>query len=276
MKLYLLSLSALLVCACRKDVDAADKGRSYNPPVGENPTDPIPRDQLPTIPPPAEPMPPVDPMRPVDPTRNASAQNPPVTPPTSPQSDPLADPTIPPKVDEDTGIDPLPTPPEGEPIPEVGKSPDLPGDLPGPHITPADQKFVQQATYGGLFEVAASQLVLDESESDPHRRFAQEMVDEHRQLNKDLAELMRIKSGDVPATLDAVHQRMLDDLTKLDASQLDGAYREAQITVHDEAIRLFDGATSAVDDPELLAFAQRVLPTLREHRRELDQLHESP
>ncbi|MCE9595699.1 MAG: DUF4142 domain-containing protein [Planctomycetes bacterium] len=266
MKLYLLSLSALLMCACRKDVEAADVGRSYNPPVGENPTDPIPRDPLPTV------TPPVEPMRPVEPTRKDPLQNPPVTPPTSSLSDPLADPTLPPRLDEDVGLDSLPLPPDGVPIPEVGATP----DLPAPQITPADQKFVQQASYGGLFEVAASQLVLDKSESDPHRRFAQQMVDEHRQLNKDLADLMRIKGGDVPATLDAVHQRMLDDLTKLDASQLDGAYREAQITVHDEAIRLFDGASSAVDDPELLAFAQRVLPKLREHRRELDGLHETP
>jgi putative membrane protein len=259
MKLYLLSLSALLVCGCRKDVDTAEKSTSYNPPVGENPADPVPNDRLPVTPPPNEPLPPVHmPTPPVNPEEEPLRE---------PPSDSLAD-------SNDTGvilpeIDPNAVPPDAPP--DVA-----PPEAPAPFLTPADQKFVQQAAYCSLFEIQSSQLVLEKSSSDPHRRFAQTMVDDHGRSNKELADLVRLKGGDVPSTLDSAHQRMLDDLSKLDATQLDTAYRDAQVTVHDEAIRLFDGASSSVDDPELLDFAQRALPSLRDHRRELDGLHENP
>ncbi|MCC6405588.1 MAG: DUF4142 domain-containing protein [Planctomycetes bacterium] len=149
-------------------------------------------------------------------------------------------------------------------------------DAPKAAMTPDDLQFVQQSTYDGLYAVLASQLALEKSTSEPHRRFAQKLIDEHSASNKELADLVRIKGGEVPTTLDASRQRKLDELDALEPQAFDGAYRDAQIQAHEDSIRRFEDAAGVVDDPELLTFAQRLLPTLREHRRELDELHETP
>ncbi|MBI5434754.1 MAG: DUF4142 domain-containing protein [Planctomycetes bacterium] len=151
-----------------------------------------------------------------------------------------------------------------------------PEPTPDPTLTPDDLQFVQQAAYDGLYAVLSSQLALEKSTSEPHRSFAQKLIDEHSASNKELADLVRIKGGEAPTTLDASRQRKLDELDALEPPAFDGAYRDAQIQAHEDSIRQFEDAASVVDDPELLTFAQRVLPKLREHRRELDELHETP
>lgn len=149
-------------------------------------------------------------------------------------------------------------------------------DTPVAPFTPEDLQFIQQATYSGLFEVMASQLALEKSTSEPHLRFAQRMIEEHGGTNRELADLVRIKGIEVPNSLDPTHQRRFDTLTNTEPAQFDAAFVDAQIETHDAAIRSFEAAARSVDDPELIAFVQRVLPALKEHRLELDDLRQVP
>ena len=140
----------------------------------------------------------------------------------------------------------------------------------GKNLTADDLDFIEQAAYGGMFEVKSSELALDEQVSSETRSFAQMMVDDHGKANRELEGLASRKGFHVPVGLDADHQRKLDKLATLDGSEFERAYLDAQREGHDAAIELFERAAKDCKDAELKSFASRTLPTLRKHRAELD------
>jgi putative membrane protein len=138
-------------------------------------------------------------------------------------------------------------------------------------LSAEDRKFVEKANQGGIFEVKTSRLALEKSVSGPTREFAQMMIDDHGKANRDLEAIVKKKGGRVTDVLDAEHQEKLDQLRTKDGRDFEAAYRDAQTKSHDEAIRLFERASKEADDADIRYFANRLLPTLREHRKHLDE-----
>jgi putative membrane protein len=138
-------------------------------------------------------------------------------------------------------------------------------------LSAEDKKFVENATQGGLFEVRSSRLALEKSVSGPTREFAQMMIDDHGKANRDLDAIVKKKGGRTTDLLDEKHQQMIDKLMTMEGREFEREYHDAQVKGHDEAIRLFERAAKECDDSDLRYFANRLLPTLREHRKHLDE-----
>jgi putative membrane protein len=138
-------------------------------------------------------------------------------------------------------------------------------------LTDNDRKFAMEAAQGGMFEVKSSQLALDKGVSGSTREFAQMMVDDHGKANRDLESLVRKKGGTVPTALDAEHQEKLDALADLNGKEFERKYHEEQVKGHDDTIALFERYAKNADDADIRAFANRLLPTLRTHRKHLDE-----
>jgi putative membrane protein len=133
-----------------------------------------------------------------------------------------------------------------------------------------DRKFVTQAAQGGMFEVRSSRLALEKNTSAPTRDFAQMMLDDHGKANRDLERLVSKKGGTLADELDAEHQARIDELSRLEGREFERKYHDAQVKAHDQAIRLFERCSRECDDQDLRAFANRLLPKLRDHRKHLD------
>jgi putative membrane protein len=144
-------------------------------------------------------------------------------------------------------------------------------DMREPHDTFSsdDRKFIEAAMIGGLFEVQSSRTAQLKDISRAALDFAQMMVDDHGRSNRDLDLIARAKGLIPPMHLDARHQIELEDLQRLDGPVFERAYRASQARAHDDAIELFERSAKKVDDAQLSAFIERLLPTLREHRQHL-------
>ncbi len=134
-----------------------------------------------------------------------------------------------------------------------------------------DQKFVTGATQGGMFEVKSSQLALDKGVTGSTRDFAQMMIDDHGKANRDLESLAHKKGATISNTLEAQHQEMLDELSSLTGKEFERKYHADQVKGHDAAIALFERYSKDAADADIKAFANRMLPTLRAHRKHLDE-----
>lgn len=134
----------------------------------------------------------------------------------------------------------------------------------------ADRSFVEEATLGGLFEVATARLALEHDLSPQLREFAERMIADHTSGNEELADVAHERGLDVPEDLDAAHQRQLDELARAEGPAFEHAYREQQIEAHDAAIELFARASRDCEEADLRAFAERTLPKLRAHRSHLE------
>ena len=142
---------------------------------------------------------------------------------------------------------------------------------PGAGAGPADNRFIENAIRGGMFEIRSSRLALQKVMSGPTRDFAEMMVEDHDKANRELEDWARTLGGTIPTTLDAAQQEQLDQLAKLEGKEFERAYHEAQVKAHDGAINLFEKAAKDCESNALKTYATTTLTTLREHRRKLDE-----
>ncbi|AJP57681.1 hypothetical protein UC34_13155 [Pandoraea vervacti] len=130
-----------------------------------------------------------------------------------------------------------------------------------------DVEFVDKAQKAGKAEVQASQLAVQRSNNPSVKRFAQQMVADHSKANEALRQLAAKKGVAVPN--DPGVNPDVEALKGKKGREFDVAYLNlAGPDAHEQAVTLFQTEAEKGQDPDLKAFAQRTLPTLRHHLSE--------
>ena len=129
------------------------------------------------------------------------------------------------------------------------------------------QDFVNKVAISDLFEIQSSQLAQAKNADADTKPFAEKMVSDHQKTSSELKAL--VESGKVKATLpmslDAEHQKMLDDLKAKNGNDFDRSYDQIQLKAHQDAVALFEAYSKTGDNPELKSWAATTLPHLKEH-----------
>jgi putative membrane protein len=129
------------------------------------------------------------------------------------------------------------------------------------------QDFVNKVAISDLFEIQSSQLAQAKNADADTKPFAEKMVSDHQKTSSELKAL--VDSGKVKATLptslDAEHQKMLDDLKAKNGNEFDRSYDQIQLKAHQDAVALFEAYSKTGDNPELKSWAATTLPHLKEH-----------
>jgi putative membrane protein len=130
----------------------------------------------------------------------------------------------------------------------------------------ADARFVMQAAEGGMLEVAKGKLAAQKGAHEGVKQFGQKMVDDHTKANEELKSLASSKNITLPADAPKGRaQAALSKLEKLDGAAFDRAYVDDQVRDHEKTIALFERQAKSGKDAELKAFAEKTLPTLKQH-----------
>jgi putative membrane protein len=140
--------------------------------------------------------------------------------------------------------------------------------------------FVNKVAQSDMLEIQSSQFIAPNADADT-KPFAERMIRDHTQTSTELKQL--VQSGkvraEIPSTLDAEHQKKLDDLKKLSGRELDRQYDSMQVQAHREAVDLFSRYAQSGDNNDLKAWAAKTLPHLQEHltmAQKLDQAGTAP
>lgn len=156
----------------------------------------------------------------------------------------------------------------------------------------SDLDFVTKVAKNGKTEVAAGQLALSKASSADVKQFAQRMIDDHTKANSELMQLAQTKGWQLPPDdmaastaqlhntslsdaamadnqkMQADHKAKLDKLSKLSGAEFDREYMTHMVMDHDKAVAMFESKANSKDgDDALEDWAEKTLPTLREHRR---------
>lgn len=129
----------------------------------------------------------------------------------------------------------------------------------------SDQHFVNDAAIGGLAEVQLGKLAMDKGTTDAVKSLGQRLMRDHQQLNTQLQQVAGKSRLQVPAALDAKHQKMVQEFQQLSGARFDRKFLQDQVKDHEKDIAQFEAAAKSAKDPALRDFAERSLPTLREH-----------
>jgi len=166
------------------------------------------------------------------------------------------------------------------------------------------QQFVTDAAMGGMKEVRLSEIAVKKTQNADVKAFAQRMITDHSQANAKLRQLAEQKGLTVPGentfTRDDANwnnpmitgsEQVKDayllktnlalaayqdfrELKGLSGREFDQAYVRDMVMDHENTIIEFEAASRMLTDPELKAFAQQTLPTLRMHQQMVRKLND--
>jgi len=129
----------------------------------------------------------------------------------------------------------------------------------------SDELFAAAAASGGLAEVNISQIGLQRATDPELKRFSQQMVQDHTQLNSELMNAVAQKRIAVPQTIDARAQFCAESLAGLSGEEFDRCYAKAQLIVHMDSVAIFEAEAQRGQDPQIKAVAAKALPKIKEH-----------
>lgn len=137
-----------------------------------------------------------------------------------------------------------------------------------------DALFAAAAAASGVFEVASSRIAAERGGSDEVKLFAQKMIADHTKANHELMALAASKALAVPAAPDPCALAKQNILASSSGEGLDHCYVKQQMAAHLDAVGLFEAEAERGRDPELRAWAARMVPVLKEHLRHVKRMHQ--
>jgi putative membrane protein len=139
----------------------------------------------------------------------------------------------------------------------------------------ADTRFALTAAEGGMLEVELGRIASTRAANAEVKDFAAKMVTDHSKANAELTEIAGAKSLMLPTQdqVKAKHQGMIAKLEKLEGAAFDREYMSAMVKDHDKDVSLFEKQAKNGRDAALRAFAEKTLPTLREHQKMAKQIN---
>lgn len=146
-------------------------------------------------------------------------------------------------------------------------------------LSAEDQQFVQKATMSNEMEVALGNLAEDKASNDQVKQLAEKIADDHANAGRELKSSVgdqrggdATRAGDNPAMAEG--EQVRQRLEKLSGTAFDRAYLEEMVKHHEKDIREFERAAQS-SNAQLRTFAERTLPTLREHLQSSQQLQQT-
>ena len=133
-------------------------------------------------------------------------------------------------------------------------------------LSSADQKFFEAAAQSDLAEIQTGELAQQKGSSDEVKKLGAMLVKDHTKSSADLKSLAAAKGVTLPTEPSAKQKKVAESLQKLEGEKFDAEFREEQKKMHKEAIAVYEKAAKS-KDAEVAAFAQKTLPTLKEHEQ---------
>ena len=134
----------------------------------------------------------------------------------------------------------------------------------GKTVAAADKQFVTKAAQGGMAEVELGKLAQSKAQNEQVKAFGERMVKDHGAANDKLKQVASDNGIQLPTTMGAEHQKMLDKMKSMSGAQFDAEYMSHMVADHQKDIKEFEQESQS-GHGAVKQFASDTLPTLREH-----------
>ena len=136
----------------------------------------------------------------------------------------------------------------------------------GKSLSKSDQNIMREMAVSNLAEIETGKIALSQSKNDQVRNFAQKMIDDHQQAQKDLEQLAQAKGVTLPTEPDKKHQAAAKKLSALQGDKFDKQYiKQGGLSDHRNTHRLLQRAQTRATDPDLKALAAKMEPVVTQH-----------
>lgn len=132
-------------------------------------------------------------------------------------------------------------------------------------LTTPDKEFITKVAQNDITETKMSQLLLQRSKNKAVTDFAQKMIKEHTDSNKELMDIANSKGFKVLNDISSDDKSLLDNFRQLDRQSFNRAYMQVQVQTHSKIQAEIQKYLEQGQDASLKAFADKILPVIVEH-----------
>jgi putative membrane protein len=141
-----------------------------------------------------------------------------------------------------------------------------------PPETADDDRFVASAAKSDSTELELGRLALQRAEQADLKAFAHQVIRDHAAASVELIALAGKKQIPVPRTVDAKQRDVIARLSRLTGGEFERAFTTQMVKDHKAAVDLFRSESEHGTDPDLKAYATKVLPVLEKNVRRAREL----
>lgn len=134
--------------------------------------------------------------------------------------------------------------------------------IPQPDPDTTAKHFLIVASIKNLQEVSAGEQAVQKAKQAEVRAFAQMMIKDHGQSERQLLQLAKTRGIALPP---AATGGIKPDLLLAGAADFDSAYVHAMSAGHGNTVQMFENYATTGKDPAVRAWAQQMLPILKMH-----------
>ncbi len=150
--------------------------------------------------------------------------------------------------------------PTPSPAPEAKAAAVAPGKL-----DRHDQEFLRKAAEINLVEMELGK-VAEKNSTDPKvKKYAASLVKDHTEANQKLARLAASKGYALPSQISNWDRHELNSLEKEQGEKFNKEFLSFNVKGHEKAIDLYERMGARSQDPDIKAFAEKMIPHLKEH-----------
>jgi putative membrane protein len=143
-------------------------------------------------------------------------------------------------------------------------------------ITPKTNDFIKEAAISDMLEIEAAKLAQEKGNPD-EKKFAEQMIADHTKTSSELKDLVPTeKKSALPTALDDASLKKLNKLRDTRAQAFASEYDPMQVSVHEEAVSLFERYAKGGEDAKLKDWASKTLPALQHHLQTAQALNKKP
>jgi len=136
----------------------------------------------------------------------------------------------------------------------------------------ADVKFVKTESAAGSAVVKLAELGVQKAERADVKAFAEMLVKDHTQANKELGALATEKGVEVSAVMDPKHADTFQKLEKATKADFDKEFLADIISGHKKCVSNFEDAAKDAKNSDVKMWAEKMLPTLKAHLAQAKEL----
>lgn len=133
-------------------------------------------------------------------------------------------------------------------------------------IAPKTQDFITEAAGSDMLEIAAAKVAQQKGNAE-EKQFAAQMITDHTKTSADIKQFIAdgTVKAELPTTLTPTAQNKLEKLQNAKPEEFAATYDPMQVSVHEDAVSLFERYAKGGDDAKLKDWADKTLPSLRRH-----------
>lgn len=132
-------------------------------------------------------------------------------------------------------------------------------------VDEASSTFIVRVANNGMTETQLASIAEQKGTYLDVKSFAAMLYRDHSGVNQTVKDLAATKNIALPASITEEKQKEIDNLNKKTGKEIDKEFISMMIKSHKSSIESFEKAVTEVKDPEVRAFADKTLPTLRAH-----------